>query len=139
MNNTPCTNFFCQPTHPLHRRYEALRAVFLEHRPLQEVAAAFGYAYGSLRNLVTDFRAQCQAGQIPPFSLTRLGDDPLGRLLRTTPHDRTRQQSPTAVTSPSRPGDSCARAWRASSSSCRCWLASASIPWSLRRAIPGRA
>jgi len=139
MNDLPCTSFFGQPTQPLHRRYEALRAVFLEHRPLPEVAEAFGYAYGSLRNLVTDFRTQCQAGQVPPFLLTRLGDDPLGRLPPTTPPERTRRRSPTAVNSPSRPGDSCARASRASSSSCRCWRASASIPWSVRRVTPGRA
>ena len=68
MDDTLCQNFFGQPAQTLHRRYEALRAFFLEHRPLPEVARAFGYSYGSLRNLVADFRAQCQAGSLPPFS-----------------------------------------------------------------------
>jgi hypothetical protein len=68
MNDTFCENFFRQPTQPLHRRYEVLRAAFVEHRPLQEVAQQYGYRYGSLRNLVARFRAQCRSGQGPPFS-----------------------------------------------------------------------
>lgn len=68
MDNTLCAAFFDQPTQPLQRRYEALRAVFLEHRPVQDVAQQYGYSYGGLRNLMTQFRAQCQQGQLPPFS-----------------------------------------------------------------------
>jgi hypothetical protein len=34
-----------------------------------EVAKRFGYTYATLRRLVSDFRAQCRAGQVPPFSL----------------------------------------------------------------------
>ena len=71
MNDTLCESFFLQPTQPLHRCYEILRAVFVEHRPLQDVAQQYGYRYGSLRNLVTRFRAQCQRGQVPPFSPRR--------------------------------------------------------------------
>ena len=71
MNDTFCENFFRQPTQPLHRRYEVLRAAFVEHRPLQEIAQQYGYRYGSLRNLVARFRGQCQSGQVPPFSPPR--------------------------------------------------------------------
>ena len=60
--------FFSEPSQTLHRRYEALRAVFVEGQPQTEVAKRFGYTYNSLRRLVSDFRAQCQAGQVPPFS-----------------------------------------------------------------------
>jgi hypothetical protein len=74
MNDTPCQDFFRQPMQTLHRRYEALRAFFLERRPLPEIAAAFGYSYGTLRNLVADFRAQCRDGQAPPFSPPRPAD-----------------------------------------------------------------
>ena len=35
MDDTPCREFFAQPTNPYHRRYEALRAVF---RPYGVVA-----------------------------------------------------------------------------------------------------
>ena len=60
--------FFSEPSQPLHRRYEALRAVFIDGQPQTEVAKRFGYTYDSLRRLVSDFRAQCQAGQVPAFS-----------------------------------------------------------------------
>lgn len=77
MDDNACQNFFLQPAQTLHRQYEALRAVFVAHQPLHQVAQQFGYRYGSLRNLVMDFRAQCQAGQAPPFSPRHVADDPV--------------------------------------------------------------
>lgn len=71
MDDITCQDFFLRPTQVLHRQYEAVRAVFVEHRPLPEVAQHFGYSYGGLRNLVADFRARCRTGQAPPFSLNR--------------------------------------------------------------------
>src|SRR3954471_22729147 len=76
MDNTHCRNFFAHPTQTLHRRYEALRAVFLDQRPLSEVAHRFGYRYGTLRNLVAEFRAQSRTGESPPFSPPRRMDAP---------------------------------------------------------------
>jgi hypothetical protein len=64
--------FFIEPSQSLHRRYEALRAVFVENQPQVEVAKRFGYTYNTLRRLVSDFRAQCRADQAPPFSLPHL-------------------------------------------------------------------
>jgi hypothetical protein len=72
MDDSFCHDFFAHPTPTVQRRYEALRAVFLDHRRLTEVAQQFGYRYGTLRNLMTQFRAQCRTGQIPPFSPLRL-------------------------------------------------------------------
>ena len=43
MDETPCREFFLRPTQTRHRRYEALRAYFFDHRPLPEIARAFGY------------------------------------------------------------------------------------------------
>ena len=60
--------FFLEPHQPLHRRYEALRAVLVDGQPQVEVAKRFGYTYNTLRRLVSDFRAQCRADQGPPFS-----------------------------------------------------------------------
>lgn len=68
MKDTLCRRFFLEPHQTFHRRYEALRAVFVDGQPQTEVAKRFGYTYNTLRRLVSDFRAQCQAGQIPPFS-----------------------------------------------------------------------
>ncbi len=70
MKELPCHHFFLQPTGTLHRRYEALRAVFVERRPVKTVAQHFGYSYGTLRNLVHEFRVQWAAQQVPPFSQT---------------------------------------------------------------------
>jgi len=100
MDDTLCQNFFRQPAQTLHRRYEALRALFLERRPLLEVAQAFGYGYGTLRNLVADFRAQCQDGSLPPFSPSHPAG---GRAAKVPPPSRqSRAQPPwrTAVTFP---------------------------------------
>ena len=71
MDHLSCQDFFLHPTQVLHRQYEAIRAVFVEHRPLPQVAQQFGYSYGSLRNLVADFRARYRIGQAPPFSPNR--------------------------------------------------------------------
>jgi hypothetical protein len=68
MDDQRCQQFFREPDQPLQRRYEALRAFFLERRPLPEIARQFGFAHGTLRNLVCQFRAHCQTGQVPPFS-----------------------------------------------------------------------
>lgn len=71
MDDTQCREFFSQPTNPYHRRYEALRAVFVEGRPQKEVAEEFGYQYGSLRQLVYEFRQHCrnsdEASEQSPF------------------------------------------------------------------------
>jgi transposase len=48
--------FFLEPQHPKQRQYEALRRYFVEERPSQEVAAAFGYTEGSFRVLCHQFR-----------------------------------------------------------------------------------
>jgi DNA-directed RNA polymerase specialized sigma24 family protein len=68
MNDPLWRRFFLEPQQTLHRRYEALRAVFVDHQPQTEVAERFGYTYNTMRRLVSDFRAQCRANQVPPFS-----------------------------------------------------------------------
>jgi len=68
MKDTFCRRFFLEPNQTLHRRYEALRAVSVDQQPQMEVATRFGSTYATRRHLVSDFRAQCRAGQVPPLS-----------------------------------------------------------------------
>ena len=43
-------DFFENPSHPLHRQYEALRAYFYEKRSAKDVADQFGYSENSFVN-----------------------------------------------------------------------------------------
>ena len=99
MDDLACQDFFLHPAPVLHRQYEAVRAVFLERRPLAQVAQQFGYRYGSLRNLVADFRARCRAGQPPPFSPNRSAVGPRARARSGRPLGRRRRPPPTAANS----------------------------------------
>src|SRR6202142_3633911 len=47
---------FLEPANPTHRRYEALRAYFVEGVPSAEAAERFGYTTGSFRVMCHDFR-----------------------------------------------------------------------------------
>jgi len=61
MDDTAYREFFQQPTQTYHRRYEALRAVFVDQRSQKEVARAFGFTYDSMRQVVREFRRYCDA------------------------------------------------------------------------------
>ena len=60
MENPQFKEFFSQPTNLYQRRYEALRAVFLEERSQKAVAEEFGFQYHAFRQLIYEFRQQCQ-------------------------------------------------------------------------------
>jgi hypothetical protein len=85
MDDQRCQQFFLEPGQPQQRHYEALRAFFLDRRPLPDIARQFGFAHGTLRNLVSQFRGRCQADRVPPFSLHLRADDLAGPA-PTTPH-----------------------------------------------------
>jgi hypothetical protein len=55
--------FFLQPSSPRQRQYEALRAYFVDNRPIEQIVKAFGYTKGSFAVLCTHFRQ----GKLPPF------------------------------------------------------------------------
>lgn len=67
MDDTRCCQFFVQPQDTSHRRYEALRAYFVEQRPLAAIADQFGYRLSALKSMVCRFRAACNNGGPPPF------------------------------------------------------------------------
>lgn len=56
-------DFFLRPRDPMHKRYEALRASFVDGLSAQEVAQRFGYSIHTVNALRRDFKA----GSLPPF------------------------------------------------------------------------
>jgi hypothetical protein len=63
---TQCRRFFLEAQTPRQRTYEALRAYFVEERPSQEVARAFGYSPGAFRVMCHQFRRE----RAPVFFVT---------------------------------------------------------------------
>lgn len=98
MDDTPCRQFFVAPTQPGHRRYLVLRAFFVDGQPYDAIAERFGVTYHTVRSWVRDFRAQCQAGQTPPFSSNPAWVGPSAtRGLRRLRPPRTAPPPPTCV------------------------------------------
>ena len=62
MDDTALQRFFTQPAQTYHRQYEALRAVFVDGRSQKEVAKAFGFEYGTLRQLIHALRRSRDEG-----------------------------------------------------------------------------
>lgn len=59
--------YFLEPSNSTHRRYEALRAFFIDDLPSAQAAAHFGYTPGSFRVLVHEFRRDPErAFFVPP-------------------------------------------------------------------------
>jgi hypothetical protein len=98
MDDTPCRRFFLEPTQPLHRRFAALYAFFVERLSAQAIGARFGLSYHTIRSWVRDFRGQCRAGPVPPFSPDRSAG---GRAACPTAsrHGRKSRPRPTAARS----------------------------------------
>ncbi len=69
MDDAAYQKFFAQPTNTFHRRYEALRAIFVERRSQKDVAQEFGFTYGTMRQLVFDFRQVYNDDDNPTESL----------------------------------------------------------------------
>ena len=49
--------YFVEPSVPAQRRYEALRAYFVDEVPAAEVAERFGYSISTLHQLAAELRA----------------------------------------------------------------------------------
>ena len=79
MEGTPTSRFLLEPEQTFHRRYEALRAVFVDGEPIDRVAERFGYKLSALRSMISRFRADSRRGVTPPFFFrTGAGDPPGG-------------------------------------------------------------
>lgn len=94
MDDTGCRCVFLEPVATYHRQYEALRAFFIEGRRLQDIAQQFGYRETSWRSMVCRFRAQGQAGELPPFLFNHPWGDPSASLKPQNQLSRRRQSSP---------------------------------------------
>jgi hypothetical protein len=136
MDDPRWQQFFADPQSTLQRRYEAIRAVTMDQQPMAEVAERFGFSYGTVRNLVSQFRACIRQGRMPPFLLPHRADDP-----SAPPPSRARFNPPAPM-----PGcchaiviSPCARVWPDSSCFCLCSLNSASIASYAPPAIQARA
>ncbi len=77
MDDASRREFFIAPQQTFHRRYEALRAFFVDGRPLADIAAQFGYKPDALKAMISKFRAQHRSGRTPPFSFLTAVDDRL--------------------------------------------------------------
>ena len=131
MNGLDCRDFFVHPVEAAHRRYEALRSVFVEEHPMKEVAQRHDISYGTIRNWVSEFCRGQDDGQPPPFSPRRHVGVP--RPTNFLPVTRIRKsKSPMFRRCRWRPGGDWSRGTRVSSYSSRCSHRSASTVWSRR-------
>jgi len=72
MEDTSCRRFFTDADSATYqRRYEALRAIFVDGLRQNDVADRYGYTHGSMRQLVHQFRAAVRSGSPPPFFRSR--------------------------------------------------------------------
>jgi hypothetical protein len=96
MEDRHCRQYFLAPQQTTHRRYEALRAVFVAGEPLAVVAQRFGYKVSALKSMACRFRAECRRGSTPPFSYPTAAGGIPGRVMAATDTGRNCPRSPTA-------------------------------------------
>jgi hypothetical protein len=95
MDDTRCRQFFLEPAETYQRRYEALRAFFVEGRQLKEIAQQFGYQESSLRVMISNFRSEVKANELRPFLFSLgMGESKQSPLSKRQPR-RKRRLSPT--------------------------------------------
>jgi hypothetical protein len=96
MDGSHTSRFFREPKQTFQRQYEALRAVFVEAEPIDQVAGRFGYKPSALRSMASRLRADCRRGVTPPFFSPTDADDHSGQAPAKTGHSPNRPRSPTA-------------------------------------------
>jgi hypothetical protein len=91
------SRFFLEPEQTFHRRYEALRAILVDHEPVDRVAERFGYQTSALRSMVSRFRADRRRGVTPPFFSPTAADDPASTAAKGTDRSSRPRRSPTVA------------------------------------------
>lgn len=94
MDDQPCRSFFLEPQTPSHRRYEALRAFFVEGHPPAEIAMRYGYKPAAFNVMISQFRGQIRRDVVPPFFSPMGADVPRGGAGAKIPTARRRPMSP---------------------------------------------
>jgi hypothetical protein len=95
MDGSHTSRFFLEPKQTFQRQYEALRAIFVEGQPLDQVAGRFGYKSSALKSMASRFRADCRGGVATPFFSPTDADDPPGQAPAKARHIPNRPKSPT--------------------------------------------
>ena len=87
MDDLLCRQSFLQPQPTNQRRYEALRAFFVQGQTLADIADRLGYRVSALKSMVCRFRTACARGDPPPFFFPTGGVDLLASDGRKTERD----------------------------------------------------
>jgi hypothetical protein len=95
MEGNHTSQFFLQPKQTFQRQYEALRALFVDDEPLDQVAQRFGYKPSALCSMASRFRGDCRRGTPPPFFAPMVADDLTGPAREKTPPVPKCRMSPT--------------------------------------------
>ena len=85
MDDTRCYRFFQEPSDPLQRRYEAIRAVFVEGLSQTQAADRYDMTHGALRKQIHEFREACRNGSPPPFFFRSAEEDKPRQAMRAAP------------------------------------------------------
>jgi hypothetical protein len=95
VDGSPVRRFFLAPQQTFQRQYEALRAIFVDAEPLDQVAERFGYKPSTLRSMASRLRADWRRGVTPPFSSRTVAGDLPGRVQAQTDRAPTHRKSRT--------------------------------------------
>jgi hypothetical protein len=95
MDGSHTSQFFLEPKLTFQRRYEALRAIFVDAETIDQVAERFGYKVSTLKSMVSRFRADCRRGAVPPFFSPTDADDHSEHAPARTGHAPNCPKSPT--------------------------------------------
>jgi hypothetical protein len=96
MDGSHTSRFFLEPQQTFQRQYEALRAIFVDGEPIDQVAARFSYKLSALKSMASRFRADCRRSVTTPFFSPTDADDHSGQPAAKTSHAPNRPKSPTA-------------------------------------------
>jgi len=69
MTANPYEGFFLEPESTRHKHYEIVRARFVEHTPVKDIAKRFGMSFYTVQSRIRDFKAALDSGEAPRFFL----------------------------------------------------------------------